>query len=468
MEKKTQITFYSGLDTVGGVVMELVYHDHRLIMEMGCAYNPAFDLFDGSVNIRNQYLKDCLWIGDACPIHGLYDANRIQKTGLQPAKKDAKTAVLITHLHLDHMKNMGLVSDDVDVYLSKKAQKIQEVLVEVGEGIVTYRHHYFDISNPLIFGEIKVTPFVLNDDSYQDYSFYIETPDLKLHYTGDVFVYGVYQENLIKEARFLNEQQIDILVCEGTSFLPSWLQAVKDPQLTGKLKVDGVIEEKEMLDHTEKLIHQAKGLVFFNIYLREICHIKNWLELAQKTNRIIVFEPKAAYLISKVLNQTVCFMIPDTYDPDNYPAYLQYLIQNNPCIEKTELLQNPALYLLQNSYENLLELLDYRHIETLYLHHSGTPLGSYDPAFQRMMSIIDYCHIRYHHIEYTEKGKFFSHAVAQQILWYIDLVNPKLLVPSHCPNRVLEAEKAQRPYYLCQNQVTYTYDRKRNTLQEEE
>jgi len=468
MSNQTKIKFYSGLDTVGGVVMELSYGDHRILMEMGSAFNPQFDLYDGFVNTRKSYLTDSIWTNDVPEINGLFDKKELEGTDILPADRNKKTAVLLTHLHLDHMRNMGLVSDDVDVYLCKNAQIIEQALEDVGDGIVSKRTHYNDIPEELVFGDIRVKPFILNDDSYKDYSFYIETPDLKLHYTGDIFIYGVYEEKIKKEIEFLKAKDIDVLVCEGTSFLPSWLSNLKNPCLQPQLHLEDVISEKEMIDNAVKKVKNYPSLVVFNIYPREICHSKNWLEIAERTGRTIVFEPKTAHILNCFLNSSFNVVIPDTYDESSYPDYLKDVMQKNNIIAKEEILKNPEKYLLQNSYENILELFDYRHINALYMHHSGTPLGAYDPAFNRMMLIVEKSNMTYQHIEYGENGKFYSHAVAPQLLWYINEVNPKLLVPSHCPQRELEGKAADRPYYLCQKNVTYIYDKENNTLKEVE
>lgn len=225
MKTNTKITFYSGLDTIGGVVMELIYQNSRIIMEMGTIYNPSFSLYDGNVNKRSTYIKDGLWINDIPKIAGLYNEKEIKDLSLLSAENSTmQTAIFITHLHLDHMGNMGVVSDDVDVYLSKNAQIIEQALEDVDKGIFSKRKRYLDIPDEIYIGDIYVKSFCLNPNSYQDYSFYIETPDLKVHYTGDVILYGVYEENIKKEIEFLKEKEVDILVCEGTSFLTSWLK----------------------------------------------------------------------------------------------------------------------------------------------------------------------------------------------------------------------------------------------------
>ena len=59
MKSKTSIVFYSGLDSIGGVIMEVRYGNSRAFFEAGTAYNPAFDMFDGSVSAAISSVTIC-------------------------------------------------------------------------------------------------------------------------------------------------------------------------------------------------------------------------------------------------------------------------------------------------------------------------------------------------------------------------------------------------------------------------
>ncbi len=450
--------------------MELIYQNSRIIMEMGTIYNPSFSLYDGNVNKRSTYIKDGLWINDIPKIAGLYNEKEIKDLSLLSAENSTmQTAIFITHLHLDHMGNMGVVSDDVDVYLSKNAQIIEQALEDVDKGIFSKRKRYLDIPDEIYIGDIYVKSFCLNPNSYQDYSFYIETPDLKVHYTGDVILYGVYEENIKKEIEFLKEKEIDILVCEGTSFLTSWLKKTTkyEKELFPSLKlVKGVIDEKRLLERTQQIVDSYDGLIIFNYYKREMTHAKNWFDFAKNSNRTLVFEPQSAYVLNRFFKESFNVLIPDTYDENNYPNYLKQVIKENHIINKNEVLNNPSNYIVQNSFENVLELLDYRNTKTLYLHHSGIPLGDYDPQFKNLEVILSKANISYQHIYQGEDGEFFSHAIANQLLWYINQVNAKLLIPSHCPQRKLLGETSKTNYFLCQQLKTYIYNHETKRLEE--
>ena len=467
MKNRTTITFHSGLDTIGGVIMEVRYNDCRAFFEAGTAYNPAFDMFNGSVNLRRNFVSDYLWINEIPKINGIYRKEDIQDRypDLIAAEDFDITdqAFYITHMHLDHMRMMGMISPKVKVYLSRPAQKLEKALEEVNMGVESIRGFvYDDIPDESDVGDIHVTRFILNDDSYQDYSFYIETPDLKIHHTGDVFVYGKYRGNILKEIEYLNRRKPDILVCEGTRFFASL-----DPEKKLTPTFDppaGMITFDRLKERISERVQNCHGLVLFDYYEREMSDVMLFTEIAQKNNRILVYEPESAHLINRFFGYPVNIMIPDIYEKE--PEYLEEIIQFNNVISKETVLKDPEKYMVQITYANILEVLDYRNTNTLFLHHSGPPLGDFDPKLKNLRRIVDLAHLDYWKSYFGEDGYFSPHAENCQILAYIDMVNASLTIPCHTSNRKGMIANLNRPYFYAEEKKTYVYDRENNTMEE--
>lgn len=460
---RTKIRFYQGLDTIGGVILEIKYGKDRAFFEAGMVFNPSFDMFDSKVNKRKQFISDYLWTNDLPQIDGIYREQDIVNTNLKSAKDyEGKQAFFISHLHLDHMKMMGMIDPSIPVYISKNAQIIESALEDVGQGVDTIRSNYNDMQEDTQIGDIKVHRFILNDDSYQDYSFYIQTPDLKIHFTSDIFVYGKYFNNIKDEIKYINDTGVDILIPEGTTF---WGDVDKD------IVVEPTYTPNDLLtkDDTDKrlidLIKQTDGLVVFNHYEREMSDVMDLLNYAQLSSRTLVFEPEAAYIANKFFNNKFNIIIPDTYRYK--PKYLDEIITKSNVISKNDIINNPNKYLLHNSYQNILELIDYKNLNTLYLHISGTPIGAFDPKFKNMMTILDSLGFKYHNRSDFDDNKYFSsHATREQLLQYLSEVKCKLIVPCHSANRIAYMNNIHYPKFYAQNNITYEYDEINNTLKE--
>jgi len=460
---KTTLKFYTGLDTIGAVILEIKYGNDRVLLEAGTAFNPAFDMFDNRVSKRNlNLINDYLWVNELPQIDYIYRSVDLNHSKLKSAELyNGKQAFFITHLHLDHMRMMGMISPLVPVYLTKGAQTIEKALEDINMGVDHIRDNYFDIPTDIQIGEIKVHKFILNDDSYQDLSFYIETPDLKLHYTGDIFVYGKYFANIQNEIKYINDKNIDILVPEGTTF---WSNIDQNIEVYPTFSPLNLLSKSEMDNRLTNMINDYNGLVLFNIYEREMSDVMDIEKYGTKANRIIVYEPKQAYIINKFFNKAINIYIPDTYFEEN--EWFKYVKEFNHIIDKKDIIANPKQYLVQTTYENILEIIDYKDIKTLYLHISGTPIGAFDPKFKRMMSLIDEFKFDYHNRTDFEDGMMFScHATREQLLAYLEAVKCKLIIPTHSANRKAYIHNIKKPYYYANLNETYTYNKEKNSLE---
>ena len=124
--RQTEFVMYSGLHTIGGVNMAITYGNDRVIFECGLAYDPATDVFDGTVRPRDKnWVRDKLRLGILPRIEGIYRRQDLGDDPLESAEESQlNTAVFITHLHLDHMAFMGMIAPQVPVYLHHNAQCI--------------------------------------------------------------------------------------------------------------------------------------------------------------------------------------------------------------------------------------------------------------------------------------------------------------------------------------------------------
>ena len=433
----TKITFYSGIYTIGGVVMEVIYGNDRIIMEIGTAYDPTTDVYDGTVLRRNKHwLKDSLRLGGAPKIEGLYAKADLLDYPLPSAEESPlNTAVFVTHLHLDHMSAMGMISPLVPVYLSKPAQTIEYALEDIGEGVVGHRRDYtaFHDQQIIKIGEIEVLPFLLNDRSYQDYSFYVKTPDLKIHYTGDLCLHSSYANKVLEEMEIIKKEDVDVLVVDTTSFMDNIMTMIygePDAEIKSTMELPAGIINQETVDcETEEIINNVVGLCVTNFYNREMADVEDFYKMAKSSERQFVLEPETAHIVRQFFNTNPLVYIPDNakYSTLNAKWY-QDVIKNCEIITKEDIAKNPSGYILQNSYENILELFDLPAKDAAYVHAGGIPIGDFDPAFKNLMRVLDLTGFK--HVSFFSKN-YFPHAYPSEVKYYSDQVNPKILIPSH-------------------------------------
>ncbi len=447
---KTTFIMHSGLYTIGGVVCSVTYGNDRVIFEMGSAYSPVDDVYDGTVLPRAKaWVKDAIRTHKVPAIHGLYRRQDIEGfMDLIPAEESkVNTAVFITHLHLDHMAGIGMIAPEIPVYMNENAILIERALEATGEGVPTLEREYthFEANKPIRVGAIEVLPIETSRRSYRDYAFLITTPDGTIHWTGDLSLHGEDVELNIAQMELLKAKKIDVLLCDCTSFMDEVLLQMNqttDPKaiLPSREIPLGMLDSSDVNRELFKVLEQQQGLCVFNFYQREMDEAKRYIEWAERVNRVCVFEPDCAYIVYKFYQIQPNIFIPDSErypdSPDLQPAWFKELLENAKVVTREEIYNNPAGYLLQNSYRHILELFDLPDEGGAYLHADGIPIGEFDPAYKNLLRIIE--RTKFQYLTFFCKN-YFGHGYPPQVKYFVDQVDPKVLVPCHGfnPERLL-------------------------------
>lgn len=444
---------YAGQHTIGGVIFSVTYGKDRVLLEFGSAYDPATAVFDGIVEPREyNWIRDRLKVGLLPRIDGIYRREDLGDYPLVSAEEsDMNTAVFITHLHLDHMALMGMLSPEIPVYMHHNAQIIERALEETGTGIETLPREYRDITpfEPIRVGEIEVLPILCRDTSYYDFAFLITTPDGTIHWTGDVCLHGLQAERTFKQMEMLRERKIDVLLCDCTAFMDSVLKLMipdLDPKkiLPNPNVPENMLSEEEYYEGLFESLKKLKGLCVFNYYQREMDDAEKFLQWSERLGRKCVFEPDTAYIVYKFFGIEPYVYIPDSpkLHREADSRWRRELAEHSTLVSYEEICRNPAGYMLQNSYPHIMELFGLPSEGAGYIHADGIPIGAFDPAYGNMRKIVDKAGFEY--VTFFCEN-YFGHGYPQQVKYFVDEINPKVLIPCHSynPERLLPKDGVQ-------------------------
>lgn len=196
---QNRITIYRGSHQIGGCVTEIRTGKHRIIIDFG-------ENLPGSSNqnvMTDDELVDTIFNGEVCD------------------------GVLFTHYHGDHVGLYKRIPKDIPMYIGPTAKKILTILtgkldylekkesrgMEQVKAMKTYRPGT-EIRD---FGDIKVTPFVVDHSALDAYMLLIEISGTRILFTGDFREHGIVGEN-DRLGRMIRSYigEIDILITEGT------------------------------------------------------------------------------------------------------------------------------------------------------------------------------------------------------------------------------------------------------------
>src|SRR5690625_707968 len=76
---KTEVTFWQGLRTIGGNIIEICHGKDRVIFDFGLVYDPAGSLLEQNMHRKHKYVHDLLKLDMIPHIDGLYQERDIKE-----------------------------------------------------------------------------------------------------------------------------------------------------------------------------------------------------------------------------------------------------------------------------------------------------------------------------------------------------------------------------------------------------
>ena len=438
MMNQTKIKFWGGLNTIGGNIAEIRYGNDRVIFDFGQAYNPADVLLTNAKGRDDSRVADKLKLGILPKIDGIYSEKDLLGTNfnLETAEESKlNTAIFISHLHLDHIGSIDAIPGKIPFYMSVESKDLLEQLMIIGEPPFKEMDEIrtFNNEETIMVGDIKVTAIQIDHDTHGSVSLLIETPDKKICYSGDIRMHGQRPEINHAWMKKMNEQKLDMLLMEATSFSPNTDESEKKSHrdLYSEPEIPVVLEQK---------LNKAHGVVFFNFYHRNLDRLNHYINVSHQCGRILVLEAPTAQ-IAATFFPNASFKVLKQADAT---GWVTTLYEKYDQITVAEINENPVRYLVQNDFTNVLNLIDYKVDSSMYIHSNGMPLGAFDPAFNSLLSFLEKIGVQYETVATS------GHADQEAVLDIIDKILPNNLVIWHslAPETVVprnENQKVLRP-----------------------
>lgn len=441
---KTTLRFYRGTRGMG-ICISVTYEKDRIIFDFGAPFTPLAQVYDGTVRPRKiSRVKDAILLGKIPPVEGVFSRKDLQDLDV-PAYEESyiNTAVMICHLHLDHMSEVDKVALGIPVYIHRDGIRLQELLYTV-EGTEKYRSYTpFDYHVPFRVGQIEITPFYSDHPCPGSAGFLIKTPDSTVYYSGDIRFHGTECRKAFDELEILKKEKIDLLIVDATTTSPSEFvhgkkvdEFMKEPS---KDLLEGCISEQDIYDDIYRSLKDFRGLGIFNQYNRDVSMIRHMYELGNRLGRKTVFEPSLAYILHGFTGIRAPIL---RIDSSEIPEYFKEMEKNWEVISADEIRKTPERYLLQNSYRNIMSLTDFDGIEGKYFHLFGEPLTDGQKAWSIMRNVLD--KLGWQFFSYSNLYSF-SHAYPNQLAYLVKQINAKTVVAVHSkdPERLNPVDSIQ-------------------------
>jgi ribonuclease J len=369
------LTFYGGINEIGGNKILLEDGELRLFLDFGFPYKRHKEFYEEYLKPRGGAgLLDPLSIGLIPPLEGLYRADLEPPSLWQQfrqapyyRKLDCVDGVLLSHAHLDHSGNIAFLREDIPVYSTMTTAFIAKAVQDSGKADFDQQVSYFDYKQPgrpagwkqdaLLTTDTKQQrQFCINDADVANLSddarifwhkppgrrpliscsllghsscslplrsfpvdhsipgacaWGIETSSGWVIYSGDLRLHGRQGDRTREFMEEAGKLHPRALVLEGTN-----------------VKRTENVYEDEVYKNGLKAIKDATGLVIADFPPRDVYRLLTFLDIAREMGRKLAILPKDAYLLKtmRLLEPEV----PDIAHEDSLVIYQDTIASKSP------------------------------------------------------------------------------------------------------------------------------------------
>jgi ribonuclease J len=369
------LTFYGGVNEIGGNKILLEDGERRLLLDFGFPYKRHKRFYEEYLKPRpGAGLLDPLRMGLMPPLEGLYRDDLITpglweqfRHNLIYRRVDRLDGVLLSHAHLDHSGHIAFLREDIPVYATVTTAFIAKAVQDSGKADFDQQVCYFDHKEPGRPSGWKQEA-LLTTDKKQQRQFCVADAELKALSDDAVkfWLKSPGQKPLIScllnshSGCSLNlrcfpvDHSIPGACAWGIETSSGWIIYSGDLRLHGKraaltkkfiedagslhpraLILEGTnvtrktnVAEHEVYENGLKAIKGTTGLVIADFPPRDVSRLLTFLQIAKDTGRKLAILPRDAYLLKtmRLLEPD----IPDIAQEDSIVIYQDTIASKSP------------------------------------------------------------------------------------------------------------------------------------------
>jgi len=264
------------------------------------------------------------------------------------------------------------------------------------------------------------------------YGFLIHTSEGTIVYTGDLRAHGPRRDMTEEFADKARESEPVAMVCEGTRMV--------------EVEERKNYSEQQVEELSSKVVSSTDKIVFVSRYSRDMDRFRSFYNVAKSNERKIVISPKAACLLSKLVDDKR-LDLPDPLKDNDILVYYKrkksgefderdYYIWERQFMDKMVthefVHENQSKLIMDLDFYQFAELIDVRPSPgSHFIHSMSEPYSEEDLQDQVMRNWLDHFRMRFHQLHAS------GHLSRQQLTSLIGTIKPKKIFPIHTENQQL-------------------------------
>lgn len=412
---RTQITFYGGVNEIGGNKILIEDKDIRVMLDFGMSYAERRRFFLEPLLSPGDE-QDLLELGILPNIRGIYEFEE---------SEPSINAILISHAHGDHWGYISFLKRGIPIYCGETCSQILSAV-----STTRVRHFESDIrglqfrtfktGNTIKIGCIDATPCHVDHSIPGAYGFVIRTSHGSLAYSADFRMHGTKPQLTRDFAEMAAKCDPDVMLAEGTNILGG--EVASEPDVRSKLSY---------------VVSNTKNIVLANFSNVDVDRIRTFYEVAKENDRVLAISLKQAFILNQ-LSADPALGLPKILDSDRnlvvfrrskkrYYDWEESVMARAEAVDSSELREKQDKYVVAFSMPDFKELVDIRpKAGSVFILSMSEPFNEEQEfEFERLRNWLDHFGLPMYHIHCS------GHIMPGELKATIERIEPRKLFPIH-------------------------------------
>ena len=421
----TTVTCYGGVAEIGGNKILVEDREARIWLDMGQPFNYGSDYFTDFLQVRTRYgLRDHFALNLIQQIPGLYSQDALAPTKF-PWTTPEFSAILITHVHSDHVNHLGFVDPAIPVHLGAGTRTILDSWETTSSFVNVGTHDFrpFRTGDTLELDGIEAEPIHVDHSAPAAYGYLLHTSEGTVAYTGDLRRHGPLRQLTDDFVEAASKAKPLALISEGSRVTPNDTRSN--------------MSEADVKARAIEVVGGAKGkLPLVTFPGRDVDRIRTFFEVAKTTDRKFVVDMRTAHLL-QTLKGDKRLRVPDVEKEDALCAYSR---QQQPkkweadlerrlkdkVLTSDDIRKKPGDYLLQVEFSHLVELIDVNPpAGSPFIHSKSEAFDEEDISEVVLQNWLDRFRLVKHQLHAS------GHLSEAEIADMVKTIRPRIVIPVH-------------------------------------
>ena len=420
VKQKTTLTFYGGVNEIGGNKILLQDGDVKVFFDFGMSfalkkqyYSPPF--------LSPKSEKSLQELGILPKIEGIYIDE----------KSPEIDAVFISHAHMDHSAYISFINRQIPVYCGETTKIILQASSEMRRADLEFNVENitfkpFRTGDSIAIDHLKIEPIHVDHSVPGAYGFIIHTTNGAVVYTGDFRAHGAKPEMTSDFVEKAKEAEPVAVVTEATN-------------MTGAT----VSSESEVENKLNSIVGQADGIVLADFAYTDVDRFNSFYRIAKKNGRCLAVSLKQAYLLN-ALRRDKGLRLPDLNDENilifrkskkKYDKWESQIMEKYPdkIVDVFEVSKQQCKAVLAMSFYDLEELVEIQpEAGSCHILSASEPFNEeMEIDFERLVNWLRHYGLPQYHVHVS------GHIMPLQLKAILKEINAAKIFPVHTENAEL-------------------------------